>query len=186
MHDMIAITPLGGEKPRVDQIGGLTISEITNIAMASVTARSGQAEVAAQHLERFAGQAAPGPGRLNDGPISAFWTGPNQWMIMASFETNEDICDALIADFQSSASVTEQTDGWCYFSIVGEQVADMFEILCPIPIRRWTGGEATRSSIDHLGCFVLYKAPGDLAVIGPRSSAGSLHHALITAAAAVR
>ncbi|CAN0603920.1 unnamed protein product, partial [Ectocarpus sp. 12 AP-2014] len=32
-----------------------------------------------------------------------------------------------------------------------------------------------------LNCFVLCRKPGYISVIGPRSSAGSLHHALKTA-----
>ena len=42
-------------------------------------------------------------------------------------------------------------------------------------------GDATRTVIEHLGTYVIQGTQG-MTVLGPRSAAGSLHHALVTAA----
>ena len=42
MHDLIAITALGGSAARVDQVGPVTLSEQPDWAFASVAARLGQ------------------------------------------------------------------------------------------------------------------------------------------------
>lgn len=56
------------------------------------------------------------------------------------------------------------------------------ELLCPINVRQMTTGDAQRTSIHHLGCFVLRRDPSDwVRILGPRASAGSLHHAIVTA-----
>ena len=47
-------------------------------------------------------------------------------------------------------------------------------------------GQGARSLIEHLGCLLICREAGRrFTLLGPRSSAGSLHHALTTAAASV-
>jgi len=157
------------------------LTEVTDTALAGYTARLGQEKKAATALKSFTGDVPPAPGFANFAEISTFWMGPDQWMVMAPHNTHEDLADQLTAHAKGRASVTEQTDGWCRFDLSGDGLAKVFELLCPIPVRSWTGDNATRTSIDHLGCFVLCRTPSHFTVLGPRSSAGSLHHALFTA-----
>ncbi|MBT4520708.1 MAG: AMIN domain-containing protein, partial [Halieaceae bacterium] len=75
----------------------------------------------------------PEVGKVNSGlEMTAFWIGPDQWMIMASHDTHEDLAHMLRTGFGSSASVTEQTDGWARFDVEGENTVAMFERLCPL------------------------------------------------------
>lgn len=63
---------------------------------------------------------------------------------------------------------------------------DLCERLCAVPIRRMQSGDAQRTLIHQISCFVIKRVdPDHIRVLGPRASAGSLHHALITAAAAL-
>ena len=48
--------------------------------------------------------------------------------------------------------------------------------------RNMADNTATRSVIEHLGTYVLRRGKDHFTIFGPRSSAASLHHALITAA----
>jgi sarcosine oxidase subunit gamma len=85
-----------------------------------------------------------------------------------------------------NASVVEQTDGWCRFDVEGNRSLDLFERLTNANLRGATEGTALRTSIEHVGCFVLCLEAGKrFAVIGPRSSAASLHHALLALAKSV-
>ncbi|WP_424971816.1 sarcosine oxidase subunit gamma [Dinoroseobacter sp. S76] len=179
-------TALGGLTPRVDTIGTLTLTENPGFALASLSARVGQEETCHAALTALLG-AVPGPGEMTRGtPETGFWIGPEAWMITAPFDTREDLAAVLKTRFRAAASITEQTDGWVVFDLAGDMIAAAMELLCPVEIRRMPPGAAQRTVIDHLGCFVLRPETGDLIrILGPRSSAGSLHHALLTGMEAV-
>ncbi|MFP7674854.1 sarcosine oxidase subunit gamma [Marivita sp. S0852] len=182
MHDLRPITPLGGTEPRQDIVGPVTVTEVTSVALASVAARLGREDATRSGLAKVLNVAAPDTSRCDGGDtFSAFWTGPDQWMIEAPIETHEDLAKHVLKTLGSDASVTEQTDAWCRFDLKGRDLASVLERLCPANVRAWTGGEVQRSSIDHLGCFVIFRDTETISIIGPRSSAGSLHHALLTA-----
>nr|WP_282569154.1 sarcosine oxidase subunit gamma [Aliiroseovarius sp. S1339] len=179
---MIAITALGGSAPRVDRVADTTLTENPGIALASVAARMDQETTCRKHLKAVIG-AVPGPGKvqLHD-PEAGFWMGPDQWMVGAPFDTHEDLAAQLKARFGESASVTEQTDAWVCFDLRGDGMEAVMELLCNVNIRAMQTGDAQRTSIHHLGCFVLRRDPSDwVRILGPRASAGSLHHAILTA-----
>lgn len=183
VHNLSPITALGGTAPRIDTVAKLTLSENPDIALASVTARADHTTACRAHLNALLGSDAPAPGKacLHD-PELAFWTGPDQWMIAAPFETHEDLAARLKAQFGVAASITEQTDAWACFDLRGDGIDPVMELLCAINIRAMQTGDAARTVIHHLGCFVIRMAPaGDLRILGPRASAGSLHHAILTA-----
>lgn len=181
VHDLKPITPLGRPEPIVETHGPVTLTENVGTALASVAARLGQEQATADTLAEFLGTAPPAPSHRVSGTLSAFWTGPDQWMVEAPFDTHEDLASQLAPALRGKASATEQTDAWCRFDLEGEDLHSVFELLCAVDTRTWSGGEVQRTSIDHLGCFLLCRDTGKYSVIGPRSSAGSLHHALVTA-----
>jgi sarcosine oxidase subunit gamma len=187
VHDLTPLTALGGTDPQVDTIGSVTITEVADLALASVTARHGQEKPCASTLAKLLGDALPGPGRaLLATPLAAVWMGPDQWMIGAPFDSHEDLADQLKSKLKATASVTEQSDAWVCFDVTGAHVIAMFERLCAAPVRRMQAGDAQRTTIHHLGSFVICGAAGaHLRVLGARSSAGSLHHALVQAAQSV-
>jgi sarcosine oxidase subunit gamma len=81
--------------------------------------------------------------------------------------------------------VTEQTGAWVVFDVTGAAMRDVMELLCAVPIRTVIAGD-TQRTIHHLGCFVIRRNADDhVRILGPRASAGSLHHALIAAAHSV-
>ncbi len=179
---MTSLPPLGGDAPRVDSHGRVTLAENAGTAIASFTCRLGQEDPARAALRGFVAHDLPAPGQMSEGdPFSLVWTGPDQWFVLAPHDSREDLAAQLKAAAGDSASVTEQNDAWCRFDLSGEGLAGVFELLCPINIRAAKGGEATRTTIDHLGCFVLVSTRARISVLGPRSSAGSLHHALMAA-----
>lgn len=187
MPDLSPQTALGNKAPLRSEIGGLCVLERTDLAFASVTARLGQRDACALELSDILGAPAPGIGRAClHTAVSAFWTGADQWMVSAPFETHERVDTILSSKLRGLASITEQTDGWAVFDISGDQCVDAFERLCAAPVRKMRGGDVQRSTIHHLSCFVLCTDTGrEIRVFGPRSSAGSLHHALCTAARSV-
>jgi len=182
VHNLTAITALGELEPRVDEVAGVSLRENVGLALASVAARFGHETACRAHLMSLIGD-VPGPGKawLHD-PEAAFWMGPDQWMVGAPFETHENLADQLKSRFKLSASITEQSDAWVCFDLRGNGMEAVMELLCPIDIRRMRTGDATRTQIHHLGCFVIRRKPFDwVRILGPRASAASLHHAILTA-----
>lgn len=181
MHDLIAITPLGATRPRIDSHGPVTLTEVTDRVLASVAARLGHETQTGALLASLIGTPAPGPARMGGTSLMAFWMGPDQWMLSAPVETQEDLAHQVKAQAKGAASVTDQTGAWCRFDLTGDGLADVLERLTNANTRAFSGGEAQRAAVEHMGCFLLCHSPRHISVIGPRSSAASLHHALLTA-----
>jgi sarcosine oxidase subunit gamma len=176
------MTALGAQEPAVVTVGPLTITERFDLALASVALRRGRdlASAAAS-----AGVPLPGPARYQAGaPYSAFWTTPEMWFVEAPFASHEGIAALLKAVFGEAASITEQTDAWVIFDLAAPDLAAVLERLCTVDFRAVPDGHATRTVIDHLGCYLVKLGTGAARVYGPRSSAQSLLHAVEVAAAA--
>lgn len=184
-HSLRPLTALGDEAPRAATIGQVRLAENPDLALASVAAR--RAAALAETAQAILGDALPRPGEsAGAGPVRALWTGPEQWLFEAPFQTYEDLAGTLKSAFGDAASVTEQSDAWAAFEIRGDASVEMLARLSMADAARMTGGAATRTLIEHMGCLLICRAPGRaFTLLGARSSAASLFHALTAAARAV-
>lgn len=184
MLNLKPITALGAEVPQVDSFDGLEIAERADFALASLAARQGEEVLCATKAQAYLGFDLPQPGQGSlAAPFSAFWMGPDQWMIAAPHDSHEDLASHLKQALGESASVSEQTDGWCRFDLSGAGLQAVLERLCNADLASMAAGEARRVRLEHLGCFIWCLEPSQsVAILGPRSSAASLHHALVGAA----
>lgn len=187
MHDLEPITALWGTAPAVEKFAGLTISECPDWALASLAARHGQEEACAAGAAGYLGFALPDVGHSahQDG-LTAFWAGPQQWMVEAPHASHEDLAAQILRAVGDSASVTEQNDAWVRFDLEGPRAPDVLERLCNVDIFRMEQDHATRTQIETMGSFLVCRSKGThFSVIAPRSSAESMHDALLTAARSV-
>ena len=181
MNGLKSLTPLGHAAPETTVIGRFTIVERVDVALASLATRRGRdADVAAAAASL--GLPLPGPGRHATGTLAAFWLSPDMWMVEAPFATHEDIRAHLLAAFADAASITEQTDAWVRFDLTSDCLPGLMERLSNVDLTRATDGAATRTVIDHLGCYLIRRSATEITLYGPRSSAETLHHALGVAA----
>lgn len=176
MTDLTPITALGGSAPAVHQFGPLRISENPDVALASLALRRGATRPTPMGLE------LPGPGQWVAGNgMAAFWTGPDQWMIEAEGRATEDFAAALAVE-ASGCSITEQTDAWTVFEIVSENgdapIRALMEKLVNLDAGAFGPGSATRTGLHHMSAYVIRRADDRLAIIGMRSMAAALWHAL--------
>ena len=187
MHDLIAITSLGGITAQIDSFAGLEISEQPNWALASISARRGQIIAVQAAAVTLLGTKLPDVGQSASGnAMTVFWIGPDQWMAEADLSSHENLASILKMSFQASASITEQTDGWARFDVKGPHLVALFERLCPLRIKTMTSGDSSRTAIDHLSCFVICRIPSQhVSVLCPRSGTASLHHTLCITAASL-
>ena len=184
-HRLKPMTPLGHGTPRIVTVGPVTIAEVDSFALASLAARLGR-EAEVERMATSAHVPLPGPGRhAADTLYASFWLGPQQWMIEAPIDSHEDIAAILRTAFADAASLTEQTGAWARFDVTAPDLPALFVRLSAFDLVAHGPGSATRTVIDHLGCYVIVRAIDRLSVLGPRSSAHSLHHALIKAAQSV-
>lgn len=183
MHDLQPITALWGTSPQLDEFAGLTITECPDWSFASLAARRGQEDACASAAAGFLGFDLPGISRsMSQGAFTAFWTGPEQWMVEAPYGSHEYLAKQLIKAVGETASVTEQTDAWVRFDLEGEHCHDVFERLCNADTRMMAEQQVTRTTIAGLGNFLICRARDcHFSVITPRSSAGSLHGSLVDA-----
>ncbi|MCC5983660.1 MAG: sarcosine oxidase subunit gamma [Rhodobacteraceae bacterium] len=189
MADLTPITALGGTVLRHESIGALRIQEADDWALASVTARAGQAQAVSAEIRNLTGLDLPGPGGMaTAGDWRALWLSPESWMLAAPLAQAPDLAATVKRTTGAAAAVTEQTDGWVRFDILAPDDARLWpllERLCNVDPARAGPGTATRTVMEHLAVIVLRDGPGRAAVLGARSSAASLHHALVAAARSV-
>ena len=188
MASLTPTTALGGTIPFDETIGGNRIREVSDAVMASLAMLKGKGaafkKAAATRLGELpapshsVGHAAGNAGSANR--TSTIWMGPDQYLV-------EGIDAAtLAATFGASAAVTDQSDAWVRFDVTGGDVVAMLERLSGADTRRMQSGSATRTAIHHMHCVIVCRAGGtDFTILGPRSSAASLHHALVAAAASL-
>lgn len=178
-----AMTALGAHSPAVVTVGPLTVTERFDLALASVAARRGQMARLVK-AAKSAKLPLPEPARhLGGTPFSAFWVAPEMWFVEAPFESHELIAAMLKDALGDTASVTEQTDAWVVFDLAAADLAPLLERLCNVDFPSVLDGYATRTMLEHLGCYLVKFSLGSVRLYGPRSSAKSLLHALEVAAA---
>jgi sarcosine oxidase subunit gamma len=173
------LTALGRSEPLRETLGPWELVERVDVALASVAPRRGrEAEVARAEIA-VPGLASSVPGAV----YSTFWLTPDMFMVEAPFASHEDIRTKLLMIYGDAASVTEQTDAWVRFDLKGPGLERLFAKLCNVDLAAVPEGFATRTVVEHMGCY-LVKRDG-VTLYGARSMAGSLHHALRLAAGTV-
>lgn len=180
MRDLVPLTALGGTEAHEDRIGAHLLREVPGVEYASLAARLGREAEAARVVADLTGAEAPGPLCWSGGATLAFWTGPDAWMIEAPLSAPEDLAGRARAAGGGAASVTEQSGAWARFDVEGD-LPPLFARLCALDVGAAGPGLASRTVIEHVGCYVLLRAEARASVLGPRSSAASLHHALTAA-----
>lgn len=180
MTDLTPLTALGTTTPWSQTMGRLCLSETPELALASLA------------LSRDTppptpfGMLLPGAGQcVFSEPYGAFWMGPNQWMVEGHKHAHKDFAAELKTEAPGTY-VTEQTDAWCAFDIIAQseqnRLPQLMQKLVNLDAHAFVTGCATRTGLEHMNVFLIRRADTHLTVIGMRSLAGSLKHAICTAA----
>ena len=181
-HALKPLTALGHDAPKVVTIGPYQITERFDVALASLASRRGREKDVAK-VAKSAKLPLAGPSKSETGkPFSSFWLSTEQWMIEADFVAHENIEAELKALFGDVASITEQTDAWVRFDVSAANLQPLIERLCNVDLVEALDGFASRTVIEHIGCYLIKRNATLVTVYGPRSSAQSLLHVIETAA----
>ena len=131
---------------------GLRVHELTDVALASVLARRGQANAVATAAERSFGCTVPDRPRAELGHDTAFlWTGPAQWLAVAEPATT-DLESRLVGPFAGVAAVFDQSGGRVMLELEGPRVRDVLAKGFSIDLdpRVFTTGHVAATLVSHL------------------------------------
>ena len=188
MHDLIPLTPLRGYSAQIKEIKGVTISEMPEFAYASLAMRLGKKIGFRRAAKKAIGMLPPTPGeslkiKIGKGFLTVFWTGVDQWMVEAPSATHADIAVQLKNTFNDNASVTEQNDGLVRFDLKGKRSVTVLERLSAADSAKMHAGAVTRTSIQHVSCFLICRKPSKhFSFICPYSFAEHLYQSIVTTA----
>jgi heterotetrameric sarcosine oxidase gamma subunit len=182
--DLQAITALGAFAPFEIQVGNLTIRENTNLALASLSVSRGQG------VPMLMGMTLPDVGQCAVGSeVSAFWTAPNQWFIEGQGRAHEDFA-ASVKTAAPECFVTEQTDGWVAFDVYSDNgirpVEGLLEKLVNIDVDGLKDGTAVRTGLHHMSVYLIRRGDTHVTIMGMRTFAAALCHAIESTAAGLR
>jgi heterotetrameric sarcosine oxidase gamma subunit len=106
---------------------GVVITEMSNIALASVIARKGKVKFASEAAKHSFGCKLPHtPRRVEGKSIEFLWSGPRQWLALArSGYKPSEFGAALNVIFLDLALIAEQSDGRCILQICGPRARDV-------------------------------------------------------------
>lgn len=180
MTDLTPMTALGSQTARIQTHGALTLTETPDLALASISLRKNAVQ------PDIKGLVLPSVGRWSaHGGLAAFWMGPDQWMIEARGLGDTGVAHT-VKEAAPECSVTEQTDGFVAIEIQsdagGAPIRALLGALVNLDANTFDTGSAARTGLEHMTVFVIRRAEDRLAVIGMRSLAGSLWHAVEQAA----
>lgn len=171
MPDLTLLSPFGLPTPRQATYGALTLTEVSGLALFSLALAQG-----AITPHPF-GLTLPDVGIVNrQGDALAFWTAPGQWLLACPDDQVLPDCDGC--------AVTDQSDGWVILDLSAPQdvtVERVLEKLINLDLRTFQPGQARRTGLAHLAVFVLRLDAGHVRILGQRSAAGTLWHALESA-----
>lgn len=181
MTDLSPVTG-PGSLPATTTVGAYQLTVAKPRHIVSIACGMQGREEVGQWLATEYGLVLPNPGRLaaKDG-VTILSSAQDQWFLEQQGDIAVDLPVVLERALSGMASVTEQTGGWVRFEINGPSLADLLCRLCPVDLVHIGADEVVRTKIHHIGCLVWHNEPG-FAVLGPRSAAGSLWHALAEAA----
>lgn len=180
MTDLTPITALNASEPRSATFGAVNLRENADLGLASLALRKGQ--TAPQPF----GLTLPTAGKAVTGAeVAAFWIGREQWMIEAPGKGEADFAAAVRGE-APGCSVTEQTDGFAAIEITSDAGGAPIEMLLSklgnVDPKAFNPGSAVRTNLEHMGVFLIRRGEDHLSVIGMRTFAQALWHALTTSA----
>lgn len=181
MPELSPVTALGAVSARSVNRGALALQENSDLALASLAIRRGAPWPVPFGLD------LPGPGAWKrQGAVSVLWTGVDQWLVEGHGLAATDFAAELGAK-APGCSVTEQTDGFVAFEIRSTEgeapILTLLSKLVNLDPERFGPGAAVRTGLEHLSVHLIRRASDHLAVVGMRSSAETLWHALENAMA---
>lgn len=176
-----------GRSGRTIGVAGVHIREITDAAAIAVIARKGRSGDVAAVLSRHVGAPVTDTAkRVAGNGLTVSGTGPGQWLAMENATDGARSLDALRAELDGLAAVSDQGDGRVVLEVSGARARDALAkgIAIDLDAAAFAVGDLAQTSASHIGLQIaLIDATPTFEIMSARSTAGSLW-AWLTASAA--
>ncbi len=166
---------------------GVTVSEMRDAGLVTVTARKGQRAALIEAARTAFGVELPSLPRRVEGRDMAFiWSGPDQWLACGHPAPAGGMEAALAAPFAGLASIVDQSHGRTLLRVTGPRVRDALAkgIAIDLHPREFRTGHAAVTAVAHIGVHLWQtdeRPTYEFAV--PRGFAQSFWHWLEASAA---
>jgi len=178
-----------GRHGRAEGPAGVTVSERTGLAIASVLVRRGcEAQLADAVSARFGLALPTAPTRAAAGDVAFLWTGPGQWLAIAEPAAAAGFVAGLATALDGAASVADQSHGRGVLRLAGPRLRDVLAkgVAVDLHPRAFGPGQVTATYCAHLDVLLwqLDDVPTfEIAVA--RGFAGSFWHWLEASSAMI-
>ena len=181
------LNALGGNDLERSSFNGIEITEKYLNSLASIGCSEPLLKNFSKKLKSIFDIKVPGPGKsVASQKVRVSWTAQGQWFIESEEVFSQGFDIYLLEKLGKEFVVTDQSDGWVKFSLSGDNILKALEKCIMLDLYKMTGGSFSRCSLEHIGVYLLCeRAKRDFLIYGPRSSANSLHRALIQASISV-
>jgi len=164
---LAASAPLTGALPVRN--GGMSLTLVDPGPLWSVAPFAGQGAAVSSALKAAIGLTLPEPGRrVTEGAVALQWFGRDLWLLSGAEPP------------KLPAALTDQSDSWVTLDLTGPRGAEVMARLVPVDLREaaFPEGAAVRTDLHTMMVAVARTGPETLRIMGFRSMAGTLVHAL--------
>ena len=180
----VAVT---GRMGRTIGVAGVRIREIAAPAGLAIIARRGRSADVAAVLSRHVGSTVMDAAKRAAGNgIAISGMSPGQWLALAQPSADRAVLDALRADLDGLAAVTDQADGRVVIEVSGNRARDALAkgIAVDLDPVAFKVGDLAQTSASHIGLQIsLIDAAPTFEIVSARSTAPSLWSWLTASAA---
>ena len=181
------ITPLGGNTPYRFNFESLSILEVFNCSLVVLCSRKNCETKLNDLFKKHFNLELPSVAKSSySGNLTLRWLRPNTWLVEEPYYEVDMLEKKIKKNVGIFGSVVNQSDAWCLFDLNGPCCPKILERLCNVDIDSMAEGDISSTKIEHLSCLIICKKEQvEYRIMGPRSAAGSLYHAIYTTAVSV-
>lgn len=169
--------------------GSVSVKEVTDQAIVSVAAPLGSEAALHKAVEQNLGAKWPAIGTSTFSPDGHRLMGLQADMMFVVFAHPGRRAEMVIQDrLKADCYLTDQSDAWVILSVSGADVTDALERICPLDLSTdsFPVGAALQTAMEHIGVTIFRKSDDCFWLLAATSYAGSLCHAVETAAKQVQ
>lgn len=173
--------PLAGYDQSFD---GVSLRAPADLAIVSIALPLGGEAAAEKAIKTAYGAALPAPGKSalsKDGTARLVRLSPDAAFVVFQHAT-PDAEPHVAGKLKGAAYTTDQTDVWSALEISGAKARTALERICPIDLHpdAFADGDAARTTMEHLGTFIIRTGNDTFLLMSGSSSAKSFLHAVET------
>lgn len=174
-------SPLAGYDREFD---GVTLNEVSGLALVSVAVPMGGRDRLASEMESVFGVTLPDVGSSSYSEKGkARVLGMQRDQVFIAFEYHGDDAATRIRDkLRDSGYCNDQSDSWAMLRIAGAGCRRALERICMLDLDpgSFAIGSVSRTTMEHLGVIILRDGLNSFLLLSPRSSARSFLHVVET------